>query len=73
MVTYTDLNYTKFPPLLGIPLTLDSSVLLFRSYDINYPILSDRPAYFSTYSNGFDVAIQQQPKYLYACVIIKRS
>jgi hypothetical protein len=52
MVTYTDLNYTKFPPLLGIPLTLDCSVLLFRSYDINYPILSDRPAYFSSYSNA---------------------
>jgi hypothetical protein len=52
MTFYIDLNYTKFPPLLGIPLTLNPSVLLFRNYDINYQILSNKPAYFSTYSNA---------------------
>ena len=54
MVTYTDLDYIKFTPLLDVPLTLDCSILLFRSYDINYPILSNRPAYFSTYSNAIE-------------------
>ena len=52
MKTYIDLNYTKFPSLLGMSLIIDINTLLFRSYDINYPILSDRPSYFSTYSNA---------------------
>jgi hypothetical protein len=49
-----DLDYKKFPPLLGISLILDEKILLFRSHDIKYPILSDRPSYFSTYSNAKD-------------------
>jgi hypothetical protein len=50
--SYIDLDYKKFPPLFGISVIIDENTLLFRSYDIHYDILSDRPSYFSTYSNA---------------------
>lgn len=51
-ITYIDLDYKNFSPLLGISLIIDENTLLFRSYDVSYEILSDRPSYFSTYSNA---------------------
>lgn len=50
--SYIDLDYNHFPPLFGISVIIDENTLLFRSYDVHYDILSDRPAYFSTYSNA---------------------
>ena len=38
-ITYIDLDYKNFSPLLDISLIIDENTLLFRSYDVSYKIL----------------------------------
>jgi hypothetical protein len=45
---YNIFNYTNFDPVYGNCITIPSHTLLWRSYDKNYPIIDDRPAFFGS-------------------------
>ena len=40
--------HADFSPLYGTPLILPPHTIIWRGYDTRYPILSERPAYFSS-------------------------
>ena len=45
---YNIFNYTNFDPVYGNCITIPNNTLLWRSYDKNYPIIDDRPAFFGS-------------------------
>lgn len=67
MNKYINLDYSNYPPLLGISVKIPNKTLLYKSYDKSFPILSERPSYFSSLSNAekyLDVSDRKLAKFL---------
>ncbi len=51
-IIYQNIDFENFPPIMGKEITLNPYTILYRSYNTNYPIISDYPSFYGKYDNA---------------------
>ena len=51
---YIELDFQYFPPILGYSINIPKNTLFYKSCDMKYPILSNRPSFFGTHNSSIN-------------------
>ena len=53
MNTYFNIDYENFQPIIGRSIKMPNNILLYRAYDINFDIISERSLFFGDYDTAY--------------------